>query len=323
MKTKNICIIIACVMLAAFVLGATGTMNMVNPANQAMSSDRLIGVLITRKHLDLFDSEQFFADNISELANGREISESESAKYQGRLYATLVETTHVNEETGETHSRKEYVFDGVDGFSYFAPNITDEFGTYRSMSGDNTITDGNIHINSTDEGETVSLKGTIYVSASGNQNIFCFNPVYQSSTGEVYAVSGNSMSAGNIAGTSMSHKITENQSETSSSSTTSSGTEVEITISYIDEPTNVSILQFDGKNELLLQMDFVPGTLPNILQVQPGTQYIIVETTTYSQEKSKTIIREIYQKEDETLYTFFRRDDGICVKQWCEINWDN
>ena len=324
MKTKNIIIIIACIVLTAFALGATGTISLVSASETgSASSDKLIGVLITREYLDLFDSEQFLTDNIDKLVKGKEISDSESAKYQGRIYASLVEPELTNQETGETVGRKEYVFEGVNGICYFVPQITDQFGTYWSSSSDEAISDGYIHLNSTDEGESITIEGTIYVSTSVNAGNFYYNPVYQTETGDVYAVSGNGIffDDNGTAGMSMSHEIKEEQSSTIGDLTTSSGSRIKITISYIEEPVKISILQFDNENNLLSQMDCNPGKLPNTLQPQPGTQYIIVETTTFSQDQAANITRDIYQTEDETFFAFSCREDGICVKQWCEIHW--
>lgn len=324
MKAKNIIIIIACIVLAAFALGATGTIPLVSASeDETISSDKLIGVLITREYLDLFNSEQFLTDNLDKLVKGKEINESEKAKYQERIYATLVETGHTEEETGETNSRKEYVFDEINGICYFVPQITDPFGTYWSSSGDEAISDGHIHFNSTDDGESIDLEGTIYVSTSEYAGKFYFNPVYQTSAGEVYVISGNGIvfDDNGTAGMSMSHEIKEEQSSTIDDLTTSSGSRIKITVCYVDEPVKVSILQFDSENKLLSQMEYEPDKLPNTLQTQPGAQYIIVETTTFSQEHAANITRDLYQSEDETLYAFFRRDDGICVKQWCQINW--
>ena len=324
MKTKNIIAIIACIVLAAFVLGATGTISLVSASETgSASSDKLIGVLITREYLDLFDSERFLNDNMDKLMKGKEISDSESAKYQGRIYAALVEPELTNQETGETVGRKEYAFEGVNGICYFVPQITDQFGTYWSSSSDEAISDGYIHLNSTDEGESITIEGTIYVSTSANARNFYYNPVYQTETGDVYAVSGNGIffDDNGTTGMSMSHEIKEEQSSTIGDLTTSSGSRIEITISYVDKPVKISILQFDNENNLLTQMDCNPGELPNTLQPQPDTQYIIVETTTFSQDQVANITRDIYQTEDETFFAFSCREDGICVKQWCEINW--
>lgn len=323
MKTKKIIIIIVCIMFTAFVFGATGTIRLVSAVeNEKTSSDRLIGVLITQEYLDLFDSEQFFADNIDRLMSGGEISEAESAEYEGRLYAGLVDTGYVSEETGETYRSKEYVFEGINGICYIAPRITDEAGTYWSSSGDEAITDGFVNFITNDGGESVTLEGTIYVSTGNNAGNFYYNPVYQTQDGEVYAISGNgTFFANNTAGMSMSHEIKENLSSTIGDVTTTSGSAVKITICYIDKPEKVSILQFDSEGTLLSRIECAPDSLPDTLQIQSGTQYIIVETLAFSREGTTNIMREMYQSEDETLSAFYCRDDGICVRKWCEIEW--
>lgn len=325
MKTKNLIMVILCIVLAAFACGATGVLRLAGVSeNDNSSSDRLVGVLVTREYLDLFDSERFLNDNINSIVRGGKIIGSESAAYQGRLYATLVETTDTNDETEETAGRKEYVFEGVNGISCFTARLTDRSGTYWSSSGDDAVTDGHIHLNSTDEGEGVSIEGTIYISTRGNVRNFYFNPVYQTPAGDVYAVSGNGMSFDDnrAAGVSMSHEIKENRSSTVGDSTTSYGSEIRMTICCMDEPEKVSILQFGEGNELLSKTEYDPNDFPDSLQAQSGTQYIIVETATLSQEQGGDIAREIYQPEDETLSAFLGREDGICVKQECEIDWN-
>ena len=325
MKTKKIIMIIVSVIIAAFVLGSTGIVSLVNTAaDEVGSADRLIGVFITRDYLDLFDSEQFFNDNLNLLVSGGQISESENEKYQGRLYATLVETRDTDEETGEVIGREEFVFEEVDGICFFVPQITDQFGTYWSSSFDEPIADGFIHFDSTDEGESISMEGTVYVSTNANAVAFYFNPVYQTSAGEVYVISGEGMFFGDhsAAGTSMSYEIKENHSSAVGDVTTASGSEIKITITYMEEPVKVSILQFDSENTLLAQMDYSPDSLPGNLKTQPDTQYIIVETTALSREGTVNVTRDIYQSEDNNLSAFYCRDDGICVKQWCEIDWN-
>ena len=50
MKTKNAVIILLCIILAAFALGAADAVSLVNPSvidDAAAGSDRLVGVLIT------------------------------------------------------------------------------------------------------------------------------------------------------------------------------------------------------------------------------------------------------------------------------------
>ena len=321
MKTKNIIIIVCCIVLSAFLLGAAGIIKMTNESAQASAaSDRLVGVFITNEYLDLFDADRFLNDNVDRLIEGGEISESESAKYQGRLYASPVETVHTNEETGETLTSKEYVFNGVDGIRFFAPHIQDESDPYWSAYVDEGITDGKTNFQSTDEGESVSLKGTIFVASRSNSGHFYFNPVYQTANGDVYAVSGDGISRDGTStpGTSWSTKVSEDQESSFGDTDTSSGTEAEITVCVMNEPTRIALLQFNGKNELSERTEYLPGTLPERIDVLADTQYLIMETTS-----SEGLSRTLFQREDDFAYAFYCRSDGICVKQECEIGWKN
>ena len=320
MKTKSIIIIVCCINLAAFTLGATGVIKVKHEAVQeSQDSDRLIGVLITKEYLDLFDSDRYFNDNINKILNGREISEFESAKYQGRLYATLVETSLQN-ENGDTIATKEYDFDDVDGIRFFAPFINEESGSYWSTNIDEGIADCNTHFLSKDDGESVSLKGTIYIASHNSLGNFYFNPVYQSSNGEVYAVSGSGvfLGDGNVPGVSWSQKITENREIASGEANTSSGTDVEVTVCVIDKPINIALLQFDNKNELLAIKEYLPGTMPEHIDALSDTQYIIIESVS-----DQDVSRTLFQKTDETLFSFYCREDGLCIKQSSEIAWKN
>lgn len=320
MKTKNIIIIACCIILAAFALGATDVIKVKNEDVQENSgSDRLIGVLITKEYLDLFDTDRFFNDNINQVMNGRNISETKRAKYQGRLYATLTETSNTN-ETGETVTTKEYVFNGVDGIPFFMTYINDESGAYHVLNADEAITDCHQHITVTDEGESLSLTGTVYVASRSNIGNFYFNPVYQSSDGEVYVVSGDGVFFGNdnVPGVSWSQKITENRAETFNDSKNSSGSEVEVTICVMEEPKNIALLQFNGENRLLEKTNFTPGNLPEHIDALPDAQYMIVETTS-----AEGISRTLFQREDEFIYVYYCRDDGICIKHEYEVNWND
>lgn len=322
MKTNKIIIICCCLLLAAFLLGAAGVIRLADAsAPESTDADRLIGVLITSEYLDLLDEEQFLNDHMGLLVEGGQISEAETAKYQGRLYATLTETLHTDEETGEFFVGKEYVFDGVDGIRLIAPQITDEAGSYSGTTVDEGISDASVSFLSTDTGEHISLKGTIYVASGSGLDRFYFNPVYQEPGGRVYVVSGHGVfwDSNEIPGASWTTKLSENQeASTDDGAGSSSGTEVEVTAQLIDRPESTALLQFGGGHALLDETDYLPGTLPECLDVLPDTQYILLETTS-----AAGVSRTLFQREDAYAYAFYCRDDGICIKQSCQIGWND
>ncbi len=317
MKTRKIIIIICCILIAAFTLGATGVINVKNEnVSDNVGSDRLVGVLITKEYLDLFDSERYFNDNIKKILNGREISEFEIAKYQGRLYATLTEVTQYDSD-GAEYVYKDYVFEEIEGIRFFAPDINNEEGRYSSSCIDEGISDGEVYLSTSDDSRSISLKGTIYIASGNDTFSFYINPIYQTLSGEVYAVSGDGLtidSSGFV--TSISRKVSENKVITAGNTSTSYDTEVEIKINVIDEETNISMLQFNGNNELISLTEYMPGLFPEFIDPLPDTQYIIIESVS-----DEGVSRSLFQKTDESLETFYYHEDGLCMKQSSRINW--
>ncbi len=328
MKTKKIMIIFTCVLLACFALGAADVLKLADTSTSEENTndkDRLIGVFVTTEHLDLFDIEGYFNDHANQILSGGEISESESAEYEGRLYATLIEKPYTNEQTGETTMTMEYVFEGVEGISYYCALFSDEAGSYHGASGDEAISDGHTAINSTDAGDSISLEGTIYVSTIGGPSAFYYNPVYQTPQGEVYAVTGQGMSYGGdiTAGMSGSQELKDEMSTTTGDETETVSSNVKTTVCFMDAPTGVTVIQLNRESKVLAADEYAPGTLPETLTVEPDTEYIVVETHTTGADRSETTMREMFQPGDDSLFAFYCRDDGICIKQYCGIKWND
>ena len=105
--------------LALFMMLLSGCQLAKENLQQTPASDRLIGVFLTREHLDLFDMDRYMEDHISDLLNDGVI-ESGGAEYQGKLYAEATVHPSYNTETGESSEYIDYTFGDVDGISYFA-----------------------------------------------------------------------------------------------------------------------------------------------------------------------------------------------------------
>lgn len=328
MKNKIGMIIFACVLAVSFVLGATGAVTFAKdePTDNTgnASKDRLIGVFITTEYLDLFDSERYVKDNADKVLSGGEIGSSDSSRYQGRLYAKLVDEPYTDPETGETATTKKFVFDGIEGISYFAARYTDESGTqYLGAGDDDAISDAHTGLHYTDAGDGIDMKGTIYVSASKGSDVFYCNPVYQTASGEVYLVSGQGVSYGGelSAGMSGSQALKEEQTVTIDGKSETVSSSIEVSICFMDTPIGTSILQFDRDGSLVAREDHAAGALPAEITASPDTEYIIAETRMSSEDGKETVTRELFRQDDESLYAFSCREDGICIKQYCSIAW--
>lgn len=292
MKTKALILSICCILAIGFVLGATGVFKMANvSAREDVETQTLIGVLITKEYL-MLSSE--------------------------RLDAVCVLNSFEDPETGETIPEAEYQFPGIDGIRFYSSKFNDGSERHNSLSADEGIADIHQEFNITDNGENTSLHGTVYLIPNGSPQTLYLNPVYQTSNGDVFVVSGdgNYFDLDNNPGVTWSQKIAETRTETAGDVTSSYSSEVEVTVCPMDVPTCISVLQFNEKNELLKKTDYAPDQLPEYFDALRDASYVIVETAT-----SKGINRELFGREDAYAYAFHGKDNELCVKQEFEIRW--
>lgn len=328
MKNRTIFILFACVLAVSFLLGATGTVTFAHePSAQSAESaegaaDRLIGVFVTKEHLDLTDGENYILENTDKILSGEGIDPLVSKPGRERLYAVLQDDPHTNPETGQTVTTKDCFFPDVEGIRLFTAKCTDEDGDYWVAYGDEGVSDGKYALSSADREEAIDMEGTIYLSTAGGLKGFYFNPVYQASTGEVYTVAGQgTFFDGALSGLTGSHALNDEVEITMDGKTETLRSNIEVKICYIDTPVGVSILQYDGRGNIVSTAEYPSGDLPDEITAEPETEYIIVETRMRTTDGTQTSTRELFQPGDEALTAFFCREDGICVKQYCNIVW--
>lgn len=312
--------------LALLLLLLTGCQLAREDAGENANGDRLIGVFVTTEYLDLFDMEAYLNDNINKMSGGGEITmDGESGKYQGRLYATLATKTLTSEETGKTTDIQEYVFESMDGIAYFAATVpaTEHADSFITSGSDAAISDGHMSLHYGDDEDKTALEGTIYLSPGGAGYTQYINPVYQSADGSVYATTGNGFSVDGVQdeGSVYSQTLEETKTITENGSTKSVSISIKISLATMLPPQKIVLLQMDGDSAILTRTEYVPGTLPDTLIVEPDAHYIILETHKQDRQGNAKVSRSLYDKSDESLEGFFCREDGVCVKQWVQLEW--
>lgn len=317
---------LAACLAAAVLFALTGCRLAREDAGENKNADRLIGVFVTQKYLDLFDMEGYVKDNMSKMFDkGEIIIDGSISRYQGRLYATLATLTHTNEETGETFDTKEFVFEGVEGIPYFSANIpaTENKHDITTTGSDEAISDGKSGLHYSDDEERITLEGTIYISPGRSSSTFYINPIYQEANGSIYAVSGNGIS---ISGEQnedyvFSRILEETKTVTTNGKSKKTNTLIKITLAVMFPPERIVIIQMDKDSTVLSRAEYTPGELPDTLIPEENTEFIIVETHKRNPEGDSIISRSLYDKSSENIETFYCRDDGICVKQWTQVDW--
>lgn len=271
----------------------------------AAGNDRLIGAFITREPLDLFDFERYIQDNQEKFLQGGEAEITGSEAYENRLYAARTED-------------ERYVFEDAEGFCFFVVEEQDESGSRTASYGDEAVSSGGIHITEKDEEAALALEGTIYVSSQAANALgfvsFYFNPVYQGADGGVYTVSGQGMSFDGAM--TASQTLDEAVTVTENGETRTKRTTVKISVTVIDAPEEIVVLQMSAAGQLLARDAYEPDTLPETMTPLNETAYLIVETVAQS-----GITRELVERDETTIETFRAREDGVCVKEYTELAW--
>lgn len=316
MKTKSIIIILACVLAAAFALGAMGFVRL-GGEEPAGGGDRLIGILVTTEYLDLFDNEAYIEENIHEFMSG---SAPDTSEYQGRLYAQLADRTDYDDDGAPIHS-KEYVFPDSDGVFCYAAKIDDGTGEPYTTTGGDGVSDVKLNINCTENGKDLKYEGVVSVNANA-QTVLCFNPVYQTAEGEVYAVSGDSFEytggdEGDVYGITLDEKytVTENGSEITDSFT------ISVQTRYTYPAQTVSIIQMDADSAILSRNEYALNELPEALEPDSSTEYIIVESHSADRQRRTVVDRKIYRPADFEIEVYADRGDGICIPRSVALRW--
>ena len=291
MKTKLISVILLLSLLGGCRLA-------VEEEAQPSSRDRLIGVFVTPEHLDLFDAEAYFNDNVNEILKGGDLK-GDSAAYQKRLYAERVDD--------------ELTVGDIEGWFYCAARMEDENGEYIVTEGSPVFSDGNMHIFSGTT-ERLELACTLYVSSEADFVAAYINPVYQDSEGNIYVLGGSGISCNGLAeGGSMSQCVEENESLTSNGETQEKGSKITVTIAGKNPTEQLTIYEMSGEDSILARYDLNPDELPTEWKVSTGCEWLIVR------ENDE---RSVYGREDETLAAFELWDNSLCVKKEISIIWE-
>lgn len=314
MKTKILISITATVLLAAFILGATGKIDLAQPKenNLRNTSDRLIGVMLTKESLHLFDFESYFNDHAADILNGNNII-SDTDGYEERIYAVLTDVTHTDGETGKTVHSKEYAFPDVEGFYIYTATVQDANGAYTTtVNGGNGLSDITSGSHYKDNGEEQTLEATIYTTADSDLYTVYANPIYQTESGEVYLVAGT----GTTGNGGITQTLKETTTFTKDGEDYSYTAEIIIHREEIEAAEQITITQFTADHEQIYSDTYAFPDHTDTVTARAETAYMIV-----CEETGDAVNYRIVQRSDESFEVFKADQNGICEKIPIGITW--
>lgn len=209
----------------------------------------------------------------------------------------------------------EYVFNGVDGMQCFFTN-KDNMDNAIVSHVDAAFTDksSKLHVID-DDRQNVELRAKLYLGTSFNDILFQ-NPVYQTESGEVYAVAGQGADYSGEEGMKGSFSLGESVKRYEDGKMMSYGTSVNIDVEVIAVPEKIIVSQFDAEGKLISSESFAPGRLPD--GMESSAAYIVVGTVSQSGTKYA-----VFQPDDNSISALYCRADGVCVNQSCAVSWES
>ena len=315
MKRKAL-IAICCVLISVAIAGCQLAKESAG-VDVSVHKDKLIGVLVTTEHLDLFDFEGYIVDRLRSFRGGTVMMDESAPKYQGRLYATLVPRALPYGEDGEERIY-EYVFEDIDGIQFCLQEtlqVIEDGNSYIVAMSDPAVCNVLSGIFSYDEGIKESVEGTIYIIPSNGGLPYFVNPVYLSADGRVYVVTGNGIASSNAnEGTAYGYTLDETRTTTENGKVKTNSVSIKISFSVMLAPEKIVILQMDSDDIVLSRTAYEPGAVPEIITLETDTAYLIVETHQRDKAGRLVTVREIYDRAVNIIGTFSVRADGVCLK---------
>ena len=305
---------IACLVLV-LLLNLCGCQLAKPEAGDSSKSDRLVGVFITTEYLDLFDAEEAFEEYLKN--NAGNISDGETITFDtdnqhNRVYATFIEEPYQDED-GEYHFSNNYEFSGLEGISLATYQIQNGEESYFASS----VGDGICDVHMKSGGEEQGISGTIWMKKNSGDVIYYMNPIYQTTDGKVYVVSGSGLHISSDVGGRASQKIEEKATITESGETYSYTFAVEVAVDFAEPAETVTIIQMSQKDEEISREIFQVDNLPKQFVPSADTAYIIAIS-----ESDDGINRQINQPGEDKIEVFTQLNEQICIKEYIYVNWE-
>lgn len=290
---------------------------------------RMIGVLITAEFLDMVPmeaAEEPSADMAGNADSGHHTGPAGNVQnlvlpYDpedgGKLYADI------DRSRGDNPSDWEISFGDLEGIQMLAPQWTMENGeTCWGSVLTEGISDLDIRLSESDEGQERSISGTIYTLAGNveEDQVYYANPVYQTADGRIYVTRGSGISAsGEVSeGTELTSALDEETNMTEGGKTKTEKCSVTVRYEAMYRPVRITVCQMDQGHEIVKKDAYRPEEMPEQITAEKATEYILVEIEKEGLSGEKIAAREVYDCDtdgDIWLESFSAREDGIVVKQ--------
>lgn len=273
-----------------------------------VGEDKMVGVLVTTQPLDLFDIESYVNDNAGTILRGGQISQTDAARYQDRLFAEWDEAAQA------------YVFPQTQGYVLLNTRRQDDHGGYENLQTDDIFCHTRTALSYTDEGAQHEFSATIYAEAKNNGSCSVFvNPLFQMEDGRVYVQSGTGISTNTDehSRVSMSKTVTQTTRQMQNGETTQHTFHCEITVQLTPAPTGAELFWMTTQDGILRREHYAPGELPPELDAQ-GAEFLLVVEHFADGSSTQTVFNADSTDSPGALTC---AEEGLLKRHSCTVTW--
>lgn len=239
----------------------------------------------------------------------------------GRIYGQLNPAAQGSPQSG---SSPEYLFDGVEGISFFYSIETEDEDGILILHANEGVSDADLDVQVTDLGRNVSLDGVIYVSALPGRQVFYLNPVYQQADGRLYLINGSGVEVPGETdeGGIVNQKIDQTVESETDGVKRASSSSISLTFRKALPTESIRVLQMDRASKLIRQDKYLLEERPETVRVERGAAYLGVEVLARNAQDELITRRELYEQDDEALVFIDCGANGICVERMTQLVWN-
>lgn len=244
----------------------------------------------------------------------------------GRYYATVETRTTFNPYTEEETTDEVYTFPDLDGMYYYMIVDRSDPDMVSSITGPNEgVFDQGTAYEYTENVDRVNLEASFYAALGGDSSVFHGNPIYRTADGEVYITSGGAgISFSDSENLGSLGSVTHSQTSTIKVGEDSETWEItaKASFAYRSVPHTIALLQMDDRGNCLERTEFKPGEAPESITPLADTAYFIVESWGTKASGEPTTIREIVDREENFLSTWYLLDNGFFNNRITHLDWE-
>lgn len=313
--SKKWIIVICCVLAAAFLLGAIGTIDLAYEP-EMKPEDRMIGMIVTTSPV----WGQFtFSSGKAEIVPPKGVP------------AEKKENTSSVRSIPEEY---DYVFPGVEGVRLFNVDMTTEYGKQVDIRvADEEFSRKGVefsHNDNTENGQKITetingIKGTLYYVLQDEEVTFFSAPIYRKADGGIYL--GDSGGGIVLNQDRIHYSGTVTLSDSASYSHTENGEKIvegrtiKATVQLVYEPVKITLCQYNAARELIQADEYLPGEMPRDITPLRDTALIVVDTENKTDEEDAKHTYQAISRADTSFYALQYKGNGYCIEHYHTLKW--